>query len=180
MEFSEYEGKTIDQAIQKACETLNVPREKLNIEIMCEGTSGFFGLGSKKARIKAAFLNFDTESIGNRFEMFDDKDEVEAAILRDDPSELIFVVLSAALYAEDVEWAKSSYNEYANAFSAKNLFWQYAPMIASGIFVAFVIVMIYMLLQKFDVLSQVASSLTEVSKNLLALKNSAVASNAPL
>jgi hypothetical protein len=38
------------------------------------------------------------------------KDEIEAAILRDDPGELIFVVLSAALYAEDVEWAQSVCN----------------------------------------------------------------------
>jgi len=76
MEFKEYEGKTIDEAIRKACEALNAPREKLNIEIISEGTSGFFGLGSKKAKIKAGFLSFDTETIDSSFMISEKKDEV--------------------------------------------------------------------------------------------------------
>lgn len=76
MEFKEYEGKTIDEAIRKACEALNVPREKLNIEIISEGTSGFFGLGSKKAKIKAGFLSFNTETIDSSFVISEGKDEV--------------------------------------------------------------------------------------------------------
>jgi spoIIIJ-associated protein len=80
MQLSEYEGKTIDEAIRKACESLSVPREKLNIEIIAEGTSGFFGLGSKKARIKAELFSFATETTSNRFEMFDKTDKVEAII----------------------------------------------------------------------------------------------------
>ena len=41
---TEIEGKTIDEAIEKACKKYDLPREKLNIEILSEGTSGFFGL----------------------------------------------------------------------------------------------------------------------------------------
>ena len=60
MEFLEIEGKTIDEAIEKACSTFNVPREKLNIEIISDGTAGFLGLlGSKKAKIKASLMSFD-------------------------------------------------------------------------------------------------------------------------
>ncbi|HOK07209.1 MAG TPA: RNA-binding cell elongation regulator Jag/EloR [Syntrophales bacterium] len=59
----EVEGKTIDEAITKACETFGVPREKLHIEILAEGTPGFFGLGSKKARIRAGLLKIDVTSI---------------------------------------------------------------------------------------------------------------------
>jgi spoIIIJ-associated protein len=56
----EIEGKTIDEAIEKACKKFNLPREKLNIEILSEGTSGFFGLvGSKKARIKASVMSIE-------------------------------------------------------------------------------------------------------------------------
>jgi len=76
MEFKEYEGKTIDEAIRKACEALNAPREKLNIEIISEGTSGFFGLGSKKAKIKAGFLSFDTETIDSSFMISEEQEEV--------------------------------------------------------------------------------------------------------
>ena len=59
MSAVEIEGKTIDEAIEKACREFNVPREKLNIEIISEGTTGFLGIGSKKALIKASIMNFD-------------------------------------------------------------------------------------------------------------------------
>ena len=59
MSTVEIEGKTIDEAIEKACREFNVPREKLNIEIVSEGSAGFLGIGSKKALIKASLMNFD-------------------------------------------------------------------------------------------------------------------------
>ena len=60
MKVLEIEGKTIDEAIDKACREFDVPREKLNIEILSEGSSGFFGLvGTKKAKIKASLLSLD-------------------------------------------------------------------------------------------------------------------------
>lgn len=59
MEPMEIEGKTIDEAIQRACAQFQVAREKLNIEIISEGTPGFLGLGAKKAHIRASLLNFE-------------------------------------------------------------------------------------------------------------------------
>lgn len=56
----EIEEKTIDDAIQRACNEFNVPREKLNIEILSEGSSGLLGLlGTRKARIRAKILSID-------------------------------------------------------------------------------------------------------------------------
>jgi len=53
-------GKTIDEAIENACSEFNLPREKLNIEILSEGSSGLLGfLGAKKALIKARLLSID-------------------------------------------------------------------------------------------------------------------------
>lgn len=57
----EIEGKTIDDAIEKACRDFGVPREKLNIEIISEGSGGFLGLMSKKAKIRASLLSFDMD-----------------------------------------------------------------------------------------------------------------------
>ena len=75
MKVLEIEGKTIDEAIEKACREFNVPREKLNIEILSEGSSGFLGLvASKKARIKANLLSLDMS-----FETPREKAEKEAA-----------------------------------------------------------------------------------------------------
>jgi spoIIIJ-associated protein len=59
METLEIEGKTIDEAIEKACYEFNVAREKLNIEIISEGTPGFLGLGGKKAKIRASIMSLD-------------------------------------------------------------------------------------------------------------------------
>jgi spoIIIJ-associated protein len=60
METLEIEGKTIDEAIEKACRDFGVSREKLNIEILSDGSSGFLGLmGARKARIKAGLLSID-------------------------------------------------------------------------------------------------------------------------
>lgn len=59
MEAMEFEGKSIDKAIDKACNSFQVPREKLNIEIVSEGSTGFLGIGAKKALVKASLLSFD-------------------------------------------------------------------------------------------------------------------------
>ena len=59
MDSVEIEGKTIDEAIEKACSEFNVPREKLNIEIISDCATGFLGLGSKKAKIKASIMSID-------------------------------------------------------------------------------------------------------------------------
>ncbi len=53
------EEKTIDAAIETACHEFGVPREKLNIEIISEGNSGFLGMLSRKAKIRASLLSFD-------------------------------------------------------------------------------------------------------------------------
>ena len=59
MEGREIEGKSIDEAIENACSEFQVPREKLNIEIISEGTPGFLGMGAKKALIRASLLTID-------------------------------------------------------------------------------------------------------------------------
>ncbi|MBN1664192.1 MAG: Jag N-terminal domain-containing protein [Deltaproteobacteria bacterium] len=59
MNILEIEGKTIDEAIQNACNEFNAPREKLHIEIISEGAPGFLGFGAKKAKIRASLMRFD-------------------------------------------------------------------------------------------------------------------------
>ena len=53
MEFMEFSGKTVDDAVVEACSKLLISREKLEYEVVDEGNSGFLGLGSKPAVIKA-------------------------------------------------------------------------------------------------------------------------------
>lgn len=51
--YSEFEGKTIEKAVKKACASLNVTMENLRYDVISYGSSGIFGLvGVKKARIR--------------------------------------------------------------------------------------------------------------------------------
>ena len=54
MEFLEFEGKTTEEAIANASAHFQVPAEELEIEIVSVGSPGIFGLGGRKARIRAA------------------------------------------------------------------------------------------------------------------------------
>ena len=48
----EVEGKTVEEAIKEGLDKLGVPKEKVKIKILNEGTAGLFGLmGSKPARV---------------------------------------------------------------------------------------------------------------------------------
>ncbi|NPB09617.1 MAG: protein jag [Thermodesulfobacteria bacterium] len=53
MRAEEFEGKNIDQAIEEACKFFQVTPEDLEIEIITHGSTGLFGIGAKKARIRA-------------------------------------------------------------------------------------------------------------------------------
>ncbi len=49
----EFQGKNVDQAIEKASDELSIPPEKIKHEVLAYGSSGIFGLvGVKKAKIK--------------------------------------------------------------------------------------------------------------------------------
>lgn len=51
--FKEFRAKTVDQAIDDACRFYAVDREALEIDILSGGSAGIFGLGAKKAAIRA-------------------------------------------------------------------------------------------------------------------------------
>ncbi|RZB35154.1 MAG: spoIIIJ-associated protein [Desulfobacteraceae bacterium Eth-SRB1] len=49
----EFEGKNVEQALQKACEELGISKEKLKHDVISYGSTGIFGLvGAKKAKIR--------------------------------------------------------------------------------------------------------------------------------
>ncbi len=51
--YKDFQAKTVDQAIDDACRFFAVGREALEIEIVSGGSSGIFGLGAKKAAVRA-------------------------------------------------------------------------------------------------------------------------------
>ncbi|MBW2192559.1 MAG: Jag N-terminal domain-containing protein, partial [Deltaproteobacteria bacterium] len=51
--FLEFEGKSVEKAVDKACDELNIPKEKLDHDVVSYGSTGIFGLvGTKRARIR--------------------------------------------------------------------------------------------------------------------------------
>ncbi len=53
MEYKEFPAKTVDDAITAACQDFFVTSDKLDYEVLEEGSSGFLGIGAKPAVIKA-------------------------------------------------------------------------------------------------------------------------------
>lgn len=53
MEYIEVTAKTVNDAITEACQRLEVTSDKLDYVVVEEGSSGFLGIGSKPAVIKA-------------------------------------------------------------------------------------------------------------------------------
>ena len=62
MQEFEFEGKTTEEAIERACKELNRPKEELDIEILEPGSAGIFGIvGTKKAKIKVTLPQEEQE-----------------------------------------------------------------------------------------------------------------------
>lgn len=53
MDFREFTGKNVDEALNKAILELGVPSDRMDWKILDQGSSGFLGIGSRPARIKA-------------------------------------------------------------------------------------------------------------------------------
>ena len=57
MDYREFSAKTVDDAITEACQSLSVTSDKLDYEVVEEGSTGFLGIKSKPAVIKARIKN---------------------------------------------------------------------------------------------------------------------------
>lgn len=60
-----FTGKTIDDAVLKACESLNISQESISYEIVEMPSKGFLGIGNKPAKIKVSDQNGPKEYVSN-------------------------------------------------------------------------------------------------------------------
>jgi len=63
MEYKEFSGKTVEDAITAACEEFLVASDKLDYETIDSGSTGFLGIGAKPAIIKARVLEEKKEPV---------------------------------------------------------------------------------------------------------------------
>jgi spoIIIJ-associated protein len=61
MEDQEFEGKTAEAAIQNASRELDIPEEDLEIDIIEPGSTGIFGMGGRKAKIRVHLKHAESE-----------------------------------------------------------------------------------------------------------------------
>ena len=59
MEYVEFTGKTVDDAITEACQKFTITSDRLDYEVIEKGTAGIFGFAAKPAVIKARILDPD-------------------------------------------------------------------------------------------------------------------------
>ena len=75
MRFVEVEGKSKDDATQKAARELRVPAEEIGIEVLSDSGRGFFGfVGGKKVKIRA------WSKRESREELQDEAPEIQEAV----------------------------------------------------------------------------------------------------
>lgn len=65
MEYIEVSARTVSEAITEACRKLSVTSDRLDYEVVDEGSNGFLGIGSKPAVIKAAAKSEEVVSSGS-------------------------------------------------------------------------------------------------------------------
>lgn len=53
MEYKEFSGKTVEDAVMEAAIKLETTSDKLDYEVVDKGSSGFLGIGSRPAKIRA-------------------------------------------------------------------------------------------------------------------------------
>lgn len=67
MEYKEFKGKSVDEAVSEACIQFGTSSDKLDIKVIDKGSTGFLGLGSKPAVIQAAIKQVSLEEIVRKF-----------------------------------------------------------------------------------------------------------------
>lgn len=67
MDMIEVSAKTVSDAITEACQKLGVTSDKLDYQVVEEGSSGFLGIGAKPAVIKAAVKKSSVKEVARAF-----------------------------------------------------------------------------------------------------------------
>lgn len=79
-DYVQFSAKTKSEAITKACIELGTSSDQLDIQVVSEGSSGFFGIGSKPAIIKVCKI----ETVSDEEEIKEIVDTVKVEAIKED------------------------------------------------------------------------------------------------
>ena len=85
MDFKEFTAKNLDDAITEACENLCVTSDRLEYEVISNGSSGFLGINSKPAIIKAR-IKEDKPVVEDVKEVKETKEEKKVSEVKEEKS----------------------------------------------------------------------------------------------
>ncbi len=98
MDYKEYTGKSVNDLITDACQDLGVTSDRLDYVVVSEGSSGFLGLGSKNAVIKARIKSDEAPASDVKAEEPVSEVKAEEAPVKKSESEKIIPVSDPAKY----------------------------------------------------------------------------------
>ena len=78
-DYREFSAKTVSDCITDACTTFSVPSDRLDYEVVSEGSAGFMGLGAKPAKIKARVKDESFEQIEEARKKVREEEEAKKA-----------------------------------------------------------------------------------------------------
>jgi spoIIIJ-associated protein len=111
MDYVEFTGKTVDDAITEACQKFTITSDRLEYEVVEKGTGGIFGFAAKPAVIKARVFdpNAPKEEAPKKEDVSEAKEDTkneskksEAATPAADPKEFLDKVFDAMNMKVDI------------------------------------------------------------------------------
>ena len=120
MEYQEFTAKNIDDAITEACEKLMVTSDRLEYEVISNGSAGFLGINSKPAVIKARIKeeNIDSSINNVKEEVKQNTKEVKEVNNTEDNSKVAEAKNSVV---DEAELVKKSNDFLKDIFGAMNM-----------------------------------------------------------
>jgi spoIIIJ-associated protein len=114
----EIRGRTVDEAIHAALDRLGVTRDDVEIEILSEGRSGVFGVGSQDARVRVTIIGDEYGEAGPELEAAPEEEEEEE---EDEFEEEEYPVQPSAVSDEEAEAARETLERMLDLLEFPNL-----------------------------------------------------------
>ncbi|MCR5771498.1 MAG: protein jag [Butyrivibrio sp.] len=115
-EYKEYAAKTVSEAITEACAQLSVTSDRLDYQVVSEGSTGFLGMGIKPAIIKARIKEEEVKA-ENSFEEKEVSAPSEPVVVKEETLENKESEVSNETVSEDK--APASFDEEAIVSAAR-------------------------------------------------------------
>src|SRR5215210_808732 len=99
----EFYAATVGEAVEKASTALGVPRDRLDFQVLDEGSSGFLGIGTRDARIFVEHIETQTDvstpDEENRPSEY--TDEMQVQTIEEEPQDTVQIVEDSDVVADE-------------------------------------------------------------------------------